>query len=123
MRSFEQDLKEGRHPEPNTSKIWGAEYTSTQQLKPMRKPESKFVQWIRMLWVNKKNLHVILAAEVFLGALKKDKGAQQGYQAAIAMCVYDELKRIPGHKTIGRVNLHAVGNNVGKRFLAIWLAK
>ncbi len=100
-----------------------AKAESNLKMEPIVKPHNKFIQWVRLMWANRGSLHVILAAEIFLGAVKKDKSVQQGYQAAIAMCVYDELKRIPQHKTLGRINLNAVGNNVGKRFLAMWLAK
>lgn len=69
-------------------------------------------------------MNVKEAVHTITKALKEDEGFYQGYQANIAMAMYDELKEEIGeHKMTGiRKEILKIYNNGAKRFLDYWIS-
>lgn len=78
---------------------------------------------IKWVWINGRNLHVIIAGRIFINSLRKDKSFARQYQAVIACCIMDEFKNVRPYKTVGKLDQIAFANNAAKRYLELWLRK
>lgn len=83
----------------------------------------KILSHIKWLWLNGRQLHIILAAHVFLDAIRKDKAVVRHYHSVLSVCILDEFKKVPQYKTVGKLNQIAFANNAAKRYLELWLRK
>lgn len=73
----------------------------------------------KIKWVirNFKSLHVYIAVRIVAAEIKKDAGYRYSWKSAIAVAFQDEVKRIEGHKTIGRLDWNAISNAAAENFL------
>lgn len=82
------------------------------------------IKWAFSLWAAKiESIPVQLSVNFLTGALRKSPNFYYAYQANIAMALRDEIAKLPGHKTVGRVDWNTTCNLAARSFLDNWTRK